>query len=153
MMVYRVYCGGFMSKIDGRQPVITYLDIEKFNGSNYELFDDVIYSIINQLLNHKYKDFKFYCHNLGGYNIIFVLGALLRYNDNNPEDVYKINCVFRDKKIIKITISKKINNVNRKTITNNSFSILASSQKKLCEAFDVRFIKLNFPYKFLFYLL
>lgn len=146
--IYRVYCGGFMTKFE-KQPVINYIDTQKFNGSNYELFYDVILNTVNSMLSNKYKGIKFYCHNLGGYDVIFLIGVLLRHNENNPDDTYKIDYVFRDKKIIKITISKKVLKQNQKLIICDSYAILASSQRNLCKSFEVSCLKVDFPYKFL----
>lgn len=123
--IYRVYCGGFITKLD-KEPVITYLDMDKFKGSNYDLFDQVVLKIINELLTNKYKFMKFYCHNLGGYDVVFILGVLLRYNENNKgnsEGDYKINTIFRDKRVIRIVISKTIKGIIHKLTICDSFVI------------------------------
>lgn len=92
-------------------PIISYVDMDKFKGSNYEIFDVVLLNIVDTMLQNKYRGFRFYCHNFGGYDCVFVLGVLLRYNDINPLDEYKIDCVYRDKHIIKMTISKNAQKV------------------------------------------
>ena len=78
--------------------------------------------MINELVRPKYNNIKFYCHNLGGYDIIFILRILNKYNENN-EDKYDINCILRDDMIIKITIRKD----NRKLVISDSYCILNSS--------------------------
>lgn len=64
----------------------------------------------------KYSNVTFYCNNLGGYDIVFILSTLYAYNDKNPEDKYRISCLLRDDKILKVSISKG----------RNSFTILDS---------------------------
>jgi hypothetical protein len=137
------------------EPTIFYVNKDDFNGSNYEVFDKVILDLIDELLKSKYKDIKFYCHNLGGFDVIFLIGTFIRYNEaneaneTNEKDSYKMDYIFRDKSILKITISKKINGVNRKVQICDSYAILTSSQKALCLAFGVDSLKTDFPYKFL----
>lgn len=62
--------------------------------------------MINELIKSKYSETTFYCHNLGGYDIVFILNVLCKYNDslskdNDKETKYRISCIFRDDKIIK----------------------------------------------------
>ena len=90
---------------------------------------------VDELLSIRYKDTTFYCHNLGGFDVHFLLGVLLRYNDLNKDSKYNINCVFRDKSIIKITVLKKVNDVNRKFSIQDSLAILVGSQRDLCKYF------------------
>ena len=73
-------------------------------------------SLIDELLRSKYANIIFYCHNLGGYDIVFILNKLLAYNDNinyvsninesKDNHKYLIDCKLRNKDIIKIKISK-----------------------------------------------
>lgn len=50
---------------------------------------------------------------MAGYDIVFILKVLSDHNDNNNNDQYKIDCIFRDNKILKVSISKTINNNKR----------------------------------------
>lgn len=93
----------------------------------------------------------FYCHNLGGYDIVFILNALVNYNEANKSSdpyPYVINCVLRDNKILKVVISKKINDKIRKLTIVDSYAILTSSLKDLCKSFDLSYEKWVFPYSF-----
>lgn len=101
-------------------------------------------SLVNELLRSKYSGVTFYCHNLGGYDIVFILKVLYTYNDNNPEDKYRISCILRDDKIIKVKISK---NKNSLTIL-DSYAMLDANLHKLGKDFEVATIKSIFPYKF-----
>lgn len=97
--------------------------------------------MVNELLRPKYNIIIFYCHNLGGYDIVYILKVLYIYNDENPNDKYKI---LRDEKIIKVKISK---NKNSFTIL-DSYTMLPDKLSRLGKNFDVATIKSNFPYKF-----
>jgi len=65
--------------------------------------------LVDELLRNKYDNIYFYCHNLGGYVVVFIITVLLEYNALHKDKQYKINPVLRDDKILKITISKNIN--------------------------------------------
>jgi len=60
--------------------------------------------MINELLREKYRKFIFYCHNLGGYDIVFILKVLLTYKESTDADnKFKINTIIRDGNIISIS--------------------------------------------------
>ena len=89
--------------------------------------------MVNELLRSKYKGITFYCHNLGGYNVVFLLRVLLDYNYLHPEDEYDINYVLRDDSMLKVTIGK---NKNSFSIL-DSFAMLPDRLLKLGENFGV----------------
>jgi hypothetical protein len=105
--------------------------------------DKIVLEMINELLRPKYNNIKFYCHNLGGYDIVFILKILNEYNENN-EDKYGINTILRDDVIIKITIRKD----NHKLEIGDSYCILTSSLDKLGKDFGTNAKKSYFPYQF-----
>lgn len=88
------------------------------------------------MLRSRSQYIKFYCHNLGGFDIIFILSLLLRYNEHH-DDKYHLNYILRDKSIIRITLSKKINNITRKFSIQDSYCILSESQLSLSKKFKV----------------
>lgn len=102
--------------------------------------------MINELLRSKYSDFIFYCHNLGGYDVVFILKALYNYNDKclYSKDKYNISCILRNDKIIKVTIKKDMS----KVIIVDSYCMFTTSLNKLGRDFDVKTLKSVFPYKF-----
>jgi hypothetical protein len=104
----------------------------------------VVLSMVDELLRSKYRGITFYCHNLSGYDIVFILKVLCDYNDLYPEDEYDISCILRDDKIIKVTISK---NKNSFTIL-DSYTMLSDKLLKLGENFGVSTLKSKFPYSF-----
>lgn len=99
--------------------------------------------MINELLRFKYNKITFYYHNLGGYDIVLILKILYKYNDIN-KDKYKISCILRDSKVIKVCISKGKHSF---TIL-DSYCILTDSLSKLGKNYEVSIIKSIFPYKF-----
>lgn len=84
-------------------------------------------------------------------DVYFLLSVLLRHNrhacDYSPK--YKLSYVLRDKDIIKLTVTKKINDILYKFTLQDSYLMLTQSQAKLCEVFKVDSLKGVFPYKFL----
>src|ERR1700743_1836327 len=71
-------------------------------------FDNVILKCLDSMLVEKYHKFIFYIHNLGRFDIAFILNVIIRANEINP-DRYKYELVFRDDLILSINISSKIN--------------------------------------------
>ena len=138
----RIFCLGFKTNLE-KDPVIYYID-KDYNS------DNLVLNFVDQLLRPKYENVKFYCHNLGGYDVVFLLKILKTFNASCKEiaDKYSINCVFRDDKILKITISKKINGINRKFTIRDSYSLLNQSLSSLSKTFQVNTIKGIFPHKF-----
>lgn len=85
----------------------------------------------------------FYCHNLGGYDVVFLLKSLYDYNQNH-EDKYILNPIFRDNKIIRLTIKKD----NGSIVLSDSYALFNSKLEKLGKDFEVKTQKSLFPYRF-----
>lgn len=94
-----MYCTGFKANLD-EDPVTYYID------DNYDS-DKVILDLVDELLRPKYSKVTFFCHNLGGFDVVFIVKTINNYNENF-DDKYSIKFIFRDDSILKITISKKI---------------------------------------------
>lgn len=45
--------------------------------------DKVIYILLDILFENKYEKYIFYCHNLGGFDSIFLIKYLVNYNKFN----------------------------------------------------------------------
>lgn len=111
-------------------------------------------SLVNELLRSKYENLTLYCHNLGGYDIVFILNILYKYNDtinyvkNEKESLnnhkYIVSCTLREDKIIKVKISKGGNSF----IILDSYAMLPNKLTKLGKDFDVPTLKAIFSYKF-----
>lgn len=134
--IQKVYAIGFKTNLD-KNPVIYYISKQDLDPSK------VILSLVNQLLRAKYDKITFYCHNLAGYDIVFILKVLYTYNDCN-EDQYNISPVLRHDKIIKVTIGK---NKHSFTIL-DSYLIFSDNLRDLAANFEVKTPKSIFPYKF-----
>lgn len=134
---YKVYALGFKTNLDVK-PTIYYIDEHDLNSSK------IVLSLVNELLRAKYGNITLYCHNLGGYDIVFILKVLYTYNDENPEKKYNISCILRDDKIIKVKISKD----KHSFVIFDSFAMLPDKLDQLGKDFKVHTIKTKFPYKF-----
>ena len=120
------------------KPVINYIDKDTLDSSK------LILDLVNELLRSKYDKVRFYCHNLGGFDIVYILHVLFAYNDSNPTDEYNVSGLLRDEKILKVKISK-----NRGSLTIlDSYAMMPNKLSDLGKDFDVATIKSEFPYEF-----
>lgn len=147
--IKKVYALGFKTNLD-KNPVTYYID----NSINPH---ELVLKLINELLRPKDNDVKFYCHNFGNYDAIFILKVLSDYNDNNDKDKYELSCRNRDKDILSLRIIKTINNNKRSLTIYDSLCMLNNSLSALAINFEVNTLKGIFPHKFakennLFYL-
>ena len=140
--ITKVYCLGFKTNLS-KEAVTYYIN----NSLNSE---EIVLKSVDELLIPKYDKIKFDCHNLGGYDVVFILKVLSDYNDSQDKtkDKYGINCVFRDDKILRITISKTIGKTKNVFSISDSYSILNNSLYKLSVDFKVPTIKGIFPHDF-----
>lgn len=135
--VHEIYALGFRTKLDS-EPVVYYIN-DKYDS------DTLVLTMIDELLRSKYSDITFYCHNLGGYDVIFILKILNNYNDNKDnKEKYKLSFRLRDNKVIKLKITKD----NKSLVILDSYCVLTSSLKDLAEDFEVKTQKSVFPYEF-----
>ena len=104
--VYRIYSIGFMTNLQAN-PVTYYVEKDNLNSGK------VVLNLIDELLRPKYSNIVFYCHNLGGFDIVFILKTLYNYNDNTSNmDKYSISCVLKDDRIMKVKLGKGKTNLN-----------------------------------------
>lgn len=80
---YRVYAAGFKTYLD-KNTTTYYTD-------NKDSSDYVVLKLINELLRSKYSKTTFYCHNLGGFDVVFVLKVLVDYNESKKNN--RLVCV------------------------------------------------------------
>ena len=99
--------------------------------------NQVLLSLIDALFNSKYSDVKFYCHNLGGYDIVFVLKVLLRFNQENPDNQYIVDVICRKDTVLKVTIKKTINGKVHSRSIADSYVLLPESLISLSDKFNV----------------
>ena len=134
--VNKIYALGFRTNLNSK-PIIYYIDKENLDSRK------IVLDMVNELLRPKYSKTVFYCHNLSGYDVVFILKILSEYNETTY-DKYNISSVLRKDKIIQITISK---NKHKFTIK-DSYAILPDSLYNLGKNFEVETLKTRFPYNF-----
>lgn len=96
------------------------------------------------MLRFKYSDIIFYIHNLGKFDIVFIIKALLEYNKWIDRKVYKLEIIYRDNIILKLKIKKESNLVR----ILDSYYILINNLKNLYIKYEINIIKRDFSYKF-----
>lgn len=108
--------------------------------------DDIVIQLIFELLRPKYKGFIFYCHNFSGYDTIFIIDSINKYNlsKDKIEDKIILTPIFRDNKIIQLSIKFGKN----KIMIRDSYLLLNSSLEKLAINLKVDTLKSKFPYNF-----
>ena len=137
--IRRIYALGFKTNLDNNAKTY-YVDKDILDSNK------IVLEMIDELLRPKYSNITFYCHNLGGYDAVFLISVLEQYNDHtsNNDNKYKIRHIFRDRNIIKLTIAKGKNSV---TIL-DSLAMLASKLITLGKDFEVTTLKSKLPYSF-----
>lgn len=127
---YKVYAVGYKTNLDYKA-VTHYIDKDTLDSSK------LILDLVNELIRPRYDKVKFYCHNLGGFDIVFILKVLFTYNDNNPEDKYNVSCMLRKEKNLKVKISKGKHSL---TIL-DSYAMMPNKLINLGKDFEVATIK------------
>jgi hypothetical protein len=89
----------------------------------------------------KYSGYTFYVHNLGGYDIYFMLKLLAN------SDMYKLYILSRNGSILSLRIQNKHTGHSIKLI--DSYNILSHKLKDLCSTFSTEVNKDIFPYEFM----
>nr|YP_005351174.1 DNA polymerase type B2 [Peltigera malacea]AEK48302.1 DNA polymerase type B2 [Peltigera malacea] len=161
----KVYALGFY--VDGGDPVIFY--IEKGESSH-----SLVLRCFDALLINKYNNYIFYIHNLGGYDGPFILNILRQANLDKGFEYYKLSYLFRDNKLIKLSIKLNVlpvstvtkdvgsNNNNKsynkddqsikdsniKITLYDSFKLLNNNLYDLSVDFEVSVTKGSFPHEF-----
>lgn len=125
------YACGFY---DGKRKFLYYL-------TDYNSPQEMISQCIKDMVIPKYHNHVIYAHNLGGFDISFILVILFKN--------YKIsNILPRDTTIMSFTVTTKINGKTVKLKFSDSICLLPSSLSKLGESFKVNTRKDYFPYSF-----
>lgn len=139
----KVYCLGFKTNLDYK-PTMYYVDSPCNINS-----DEIVLKLIDELLRPKYAGITFYCHNLS-YDATFIMGILSDYNvgTSEKEDHYKMDSVWRDKRLLSLTVSRKIYGRKQTLIIQDSAAILPGSLRSLAKDYEVKTMKGIFPYKF-----
>lgn len=137
--ISKVYALGFYTKQHKLKTF--YINPETLDSN------ELILNCIDSMLTAKYSGYTFYVHNLGRYDVVFLLKTLIQAN--LKEDIYKLEIISRDDLILSFMISKKINTKNYKIKIVDSYNILSHSLKDLCKAYKSETVKDIFPYEFM----
>lgn len=102
----KIYSLGFKTVLD-KEPVMYYidktdLDYKDSYKSNFG-HSKLILKLVNELVRSNYSNIRFYCHNLGGFYIVFILNVLYLFNEQTEleDNKYKISLTLKDNKILK----------------------------------------------------
>lgn len=142
----KVYAAGFYT--EGNLNMF-YID----NELNSE---QVILSLVDAMLVEKYNKYIYYVHNLSGYDAPFIIKTLLDYNSKRGTDIYVLDTLFRDGRIIYMSVSKKLfksTKLKDKFIKvmftlHDSILLLDKSLVKLGKSYKVDVVKGVFPHTF-----
>jgi len=118
-----------------------------FFKSNSQSSYELIIECINSMLISKYNGFTFYVHNFSGFDVVFILSALEEYNSNN-NDYYKFYPIFRDDKIIKLSVGIKTKSGLIKITFVDSYNLLNKKLEQLSIEFDCSNTKGKFCHSF-----
>nr|YP_009529237.1 DNA polymerase type B2 [Cladonia subtenuis]AXX76245.1 DNA polymerase type B2 [Cladonia subtenuis]WBP63544.1 DNA polymerase type B2 [Cladonia subtenuis] len=137
--VSKVYSLGYYTKTHGVK--IFYIDKESLDS------DKLIIKCIDSMLENKYSGFTFYVHNLGLYDIVFLLSPLLKAKKEDESPKYKFKPVCRDDLMLSFTITKQDNRkLSIKFV--DSLNLLNHPLEKLCNTYNTEVTKGLFPYDF-----
>jgi len=104
---------------------------------------------LNSLLIEKYHNYIFYIHNMGKFDAVFLHKILKEFNLHKKEEYYILKSIFRDDRMLKLSVSIRIS--NKKYIKINfvdSINILNFGLDVLGKELKVNNIKDIFPYNF-----
>lgn len=103
--------------------------------------------MFDKMFEYKYRDTKFYCHNLGGFDAIFLLNCLV------GQKKYDVNIIARNGNVSRLGVSKKVESKygltsKVKVSIMDSYAVLTESSKYLSNSYEVDITKGDFPYEF-----
>jgi len=139
--ISKVYSCGFKTNLE-EKAFTYYIDKNTLDS------DELILKLIDELLKDKYSGIKFFVHNLGNFDSIFILKCLCDFNDKEVESPYVIDIIYRDNTILKMTIRRKISKRIYSLVICDSLPLLNSNLRDLGKKFEVETQKGDFPHKF-----
>lgn len=140
----RVYSAGLYS-IHNKKPITFYIDKNTMDNSK------VIYNLFDEIFKYKYKGIKWYCHNFGDFDSLFIISALEKYNKySDNKDKYEMKFIDRRGSIIKLSVKFLIKNSVHTVEIRDSYAILTDNLKKLYKKYQVEKEKQkgDFPHSF-----
>ena len=81
----KIYALGFKTELNDK-PVIYYINKDTLDS------DEIVLSLVRELIQPRYSYITFYCHNLSGFDVVYILKTLYVYNDSllDKSDEFKI---------------------------------------------------------------
>ena len=140
----QVYCIGFCT-LSEQEQIKTYYLTEIGTSLNSNL---LIINCINSMSEPKYHNYYWYIHNMGKFDMVFIHKCLEEFNLISKKEIYKLNTIYKDGKMLRLVIKRKINNKYVKITFVDSLNILNDSLSNLTTEFEVKTIKGIFPYSF-----
>lgn len=143
----KVYALGFttLEKLKNNQVSMYYLGVEAKTS------DELIIKCLDDMLSVRNRDHIYYTHNLGGYDIIFILAALRNVNSKKGFDYYIIDTLLRDSKVLKAVVKVKTASGYSKISFVDSYNLLTDSLDNLSKSFGSKTKKGLLPYSFIKY--
>ena len=139
--ISKVYALGFYTKQYYKKLKTFYIDPNTLDSN------ELILKCIDAMLTPKYSGYTFYVHNLGRYDIAFLLRPLIRENRNGFK--YKLEPISRDNLILSLSLSRKIGSKTNTIKIVDSYNILSHPLKDLCKIYQSDISKDYFPYNFM----
>ena len=136
--ISKVYAIGFYTKRYGVQTF--YIDVNTLDSNK------LIMNCLDSMLISKYNGYTFYTHNLGKFDVTFILKTLVIAK--KQEYGYKLELISRDDQILCLTIGKKVGTKTYTIKIIDSYNILTHSLTKLCKTYETAMWKDVFPYSF-----
>jgi hypothetical protein len=141
----QVYSLGY-STLQDKGTVTTFYLTDYSSSLNSNFF---IITCINSLLISKYNNYYFYIHNMGKFDIVYIYKTLEDYNLQLNKKHYLLNTNYKDNKMLRLVIKLKLkNNKYIKITLVDSYNILDKSLDTLTKDFKVKYLKGQFPFKF-----
>ena len=141
----KVYALGFTNTELAKQKQVSIY----YLGRDGNTSDEIIIKCIDDMLNLRNRDHVYYTHNLGGYDIVFILAALRRENEKKDSNHYIINSKLRDGKVLKTSISVKTPSGYSKVTFIDSYNLLTDNLDNLSKSFGSETTKGLLPYTFI----
>ena len=141
----KVYALGFtnLGKLKDNIVNIFYLGIDAVTPK------ELIIKCIDDMLSSKNRDHIYYTHNLGGFDIVFVLHTLRTVNYEKGFNYYIIDTKLRDSKVLKCVVRVKTSSGYSKITFIDSYNLLTDNLDNLSKSFGSKVTKGILPYTFI----
>ena len=140
----QVYCIGY-STLSNRDSIESFYLSDLSPSLNSNL---LIINCIDSMLNSKYNNYYWYIHNMGKFDMVYIYKTLEDFNLNFKSQYYKLSTIYKDGKMLRLVVKRKVKNKYIKMTFLDSLNILPGSLNTLTKDFKVKYLKGYFPYSF-----